>query len=621
MASRESSSAFRFHFVMLGVWCIGLSFTLFLSNQMAAAEQREHDLRLDREANERFEAFTNGLDEAAYALDVTNRLFAILGDVSREQFNAFVEPLQSNYPYILSFAYQRIIRQAQRAEFEASMRWFARDFRIHEIRGGKRVPAAHKPMYRVVDYLFPLDGNEAALGVDVLSISEMEEAAARAAVTGEITSTRLYRLVRGNGKDLGFTMIKPVYETSAKPAGLNTGASTIIGYTAVVFDARNLVRRILAQGGFLAENGYAVTVYSGADLDEAELIYSHPEHGPEHTPAKFGASDEGVVRTFDIAGTPWRMVVSRTSPHGAGVVVASKAVLILGLLLTAALSMYLRSAAHRVVALKNANSALEEDIMLREKAQQALIRSEAELRELASHQQRIREDERKHMAREIHDDLGQHLLVLRMDVSAIAANIGEKCPEAKARLDDVVLNIDATIKSARDIINHLRPSVLDLGAYEALRWLVGHMNKLDKVHFSFECADEDAFSCLNEEQATSVFRAVQESMTNVVRHANATSSTIRACRSEQALVIDISDNGRGVFPNDKRKPRSFGLIGIRERISAIGGTCTLSSTPEDGTTLHFRIPVSTEGSSGQQVESPHRVPESRRQQEGSPVLP
>lgn len=579
-------------FIRAAVLCVvlaGLCLTLLLSAWISAAEKRESEAMFQQEAGERIDAFAAGMANAIHALNTVNSLFVMLDEVSREQFSAFTGPLLEKYPHVLAFTYQRLIPGTSRRAYERSMRRSFNDFKITEMRDSKRVTAAGKTRYRVVDYVSPLRGNEDVLGVDASSIPEMEEAAARAMSTGAIAATRPFRLVRDNGQHLGFTLLKPVYQKSLKSEeGSHQGKREIVGFTAATFNAFNLAYRIMEQGGFLTNSTFSVQLYVGNAHDAANQIFSHPQQ--EYLRDVENNDIHHVIRSLEVAGLTWNIVVSAPKSSGNEAEPASRVTLLFGIIFTAVLAVFIYQMLHREVALKSAVDALEKDNALRKSAESALRSSEAELRQLAAHQMRVKEDERKHMAREIHDDLGQSLLVLRMDVCAITRDVREKCPEAESRMGFVLTQIDATIKSTREIINHLRPSVLDLGAYDALQWLMNHMNKLGKVRFSFDCPDEDVFTGLKEDTAISLFRAVQEAMTNVIRHANATSSVVRVRDDGTHFRIEVSDNGTGHFPNDKRKPRSFGLIGIRERIAAMAGEMSITTTSGQGTVVVITIP-------------------------------
>lgn len=232
---------------------------------------------------------------------------------------------------------------------------------------------------------------------------------------------------------------------------------------------------------------------------------------------------------------------------------------------------------------------LEHEIEERKKAENALRQSQATLRELAAYQERIREDERKRIAREIHDELGQNLLALRLDVSALHARTGDRHPLLQQRATAALDYIDTTMKSIRSIMNNLRPSVLDLGLPAAIEWQLRQFERRTGVPCELTMNDDGVE--VPEAQATAVFRILQESLNNIGRHARATRVRIVLYIEEDHLHFSIRDNGVGMLPGDRRKVRRFGLIGIQERVAMLGGEIDIDSTPGEGTVLQMRIPM------------------------------
>lgn len=231
------------------------------------------------------------------------------------------------------------------------------------------------------------------------------------------------------------------------------------------------------------------------------------------------------------------------------------------------------------------------DLTERKEAELALRQSQNELRELTAHQERVKEDERKRIAREIHDDLGQNLLALRIDVSMLDSATAAVHPVLNAKVRGVLAQIDSTMRSIRAIINDLRPSVLDLGLMAAIEWQVQQFRRRHAIPCDLLVDEGDFDALLDEESATSVFRIVQESLTNISRHAYASRAEIRIRRDGDMLVITIADDGVGTFPGNQRKPRSFGLIGIRERVHRMDGEFRVDSQPGQGTVLTISIAI------------------------------
>ncbi len=223
---------------------------------------------------------------------------------------------------------------------------------------------------------------------------------------------------------------------------------------------------------------------------------------------------------------------------------------------------------------------------------QALQESRQLLRQLASHQEKIKEEERKRIAREIHDELGQNLLALRIDASLLHERTLGTHPILNRKAKFALDHIDATIKSVRAIINDLRPAVLDLGLQAAIEWQVEEFRRRSGIACQLNVGTEDFGRALEEHTATALFRILQESLTNVLRHARASAVRVTlACRSNH-FSMEIADNGVGFAAEDREKRQSFGLQGMEERLRALSGSLSIDSAPGAGTTVTVSVPVS-----------------------------
>ncbi|MFT5961241.1 MAG: PAS domain S-box-containing protein [Burkholderiaceae bacterium] len=243
-------------------------------------------------------------------------------------------------------------------------------------------------------------------------------------------------------------------------------------------------------------------------------------------------------------------------------------------------------------ALVQAITMLQSEVSERRRIEYELLQLQSLLRELAAHQDQIKEDERKRIAREIHDELGQNLLALRLDVSMLMARCGQRHPRLSQKAAGALGQIDAIMASVRAVINNLRPGVLDCGLHAAIEWQVREFQRRSLVvcdlhvdHMEFE---------LDDHRATALFRILQESLTNINRHAQATRVSIALKRSGNRLSLSIADNGIGIRPGCRRKVNSFGLVGITERIHHLNGELTINSTRGRGTTLQMTIPIQSD---------------------------
>ena len=188
-----------------------------------------------------------------------------------------------------------------------------------------------------------------------------------------------------------------------------------------------------------------------------------------------------------------------------------------------------------------------------------LVESKQLLRQLASHQEKIKEDERKRIAREIHDELGQNLLALRIDASLLHERTLTSHPRLNQKAKYALEQIDATIKSVRTIINDLRPPVLDLGLQAAIEWQVEEFRRRSGIACELLVGSENFDEGLDEHTATALFRILQESLTNILRHAHATRVRVSLERDGHQLGMEVADNGVGMPTSGKRNRLSFGL--------------------------------------------------------------
>ena len=218
--------------------------------------------------------------------------------------------------------------------------------------------------------------------------------------------------------------------------------------------------------------------------------------------------------------------------------------------------------------------------------QEEARRSRARLAELTAHIEQVKEQERTRIAREIHDDLGGNLTAIKMALAMLVPRLPDDASlqERAAYLDHLV---DRTIEAVHRISLDLRPSTLDLGIVAALEWQAREFEKQSGIACIFRSFDADIE--LAQDHASALFRIFQEALTNIAKHAGATRVTVSLRRQRQHLILSICDNGRGITPADRLKPQSFGLRGMGERATALGGTMTLSAAPGGGTMVTVKI--------------------------------
>lgn len=232
------------------------------------------------------------------------------------------------------------------------------------------------------------------------------------------------------------------------------------------------------------------------------------------------------------------------------------------------------------------------DISRNKEAENLLRQSEEDLRDLASSLQNVREEERAAIAREIHDELGQQLTAIKLDVSWLDRKItGDTV--IKDRISGVLTMLTEMIHSIRRISTQLRPSILDdLGLLEALKWLARDFQKRTGIRIELECPEES----LKVEPAitTGLFRIFQETLTNIARHAEATDVSARLYTEEDRLILTIMDNGKGFDPAAAKKKKTLGLLGMKERTLMMKGAYEIDSQPGKGTILRFSVPLQSQ---------------------------
>lgn len=230
-----------------------------------------------------------------------------------------------------------------------------------------------------------------------------------------------------------------------------------------------------------------------------------------------------------------------------------------------------------------------QDITPRKQAERELEESRAQLRELSAFLQSVREDERIRIARELHDELGQVLTALKMDLAWLGSRfLPDQTPlieKAKAMSG----LIDSTVEAVYRIAEDLRPVMLDdLGLVPAIEWLIQQFQNRTGIESELSIDGEDL--AVSGQIATCVFRILQEALTNVSRHAEASKVVASLKATADEIVLEVRDNGKGMSFEQERKRKSYGLIGIRERTYMVGGAMDIASTPGAGTVLEVSIP-------------------------------
>ncbi len=246
------------------------------------------------------------------------------------------------------------------------------------------------------------------------------------------------------------------------------------------------------------------------------------------------------------------------------------------------------------------------DITDRKKWETELSKAQEQMKKFAAHLQNVREEERLEIARELHDELGQILIAIKIDMGMLKQNI-LKCPDSNVtegiitKFDQLFVLVDNTINTTRKIMTDLRPEVLYLlGFIEAAKLQVEKFRERYDIMCEFET--EITNPDLNPQQSVALYRIVQEALTNIAKHANATQVKVQMTVNGDKLILQISDNGIGIKENSKAKPDSYGLIGMQERAFLLDGEFTISGHEGVGTVVKVEIPYSENKNMNKQLE-------------------
>ena len=234
------------------------------------------------------------------------------------------------------------------------------------------------------------------------------------------------------------------------------------------------------------------------------------------------------------------------------------------------------------------------DITLRKQYEDALKRRQDELRALSAQVLDAREEEKTRIARELHDELGQMLTALKMDLGWMQERLANAAPELTAKAAKMGETLNQTVTSVRRIAADLRPLMLDdLGLPDATAWLVEDFAQRSGVKCDFRMALKEELAGLERNLANTVYRALQESLTNIARHAQARNAWIVLAEDDDAIRLEVEDDGRGIAVEDLAKSRCLGLKGMRERVSYVGGTLEVERAPRGGTRVTLRVPLAS----------------------------
>lgn len=229
------------------------------------------------------------------------------------------------------------------------------------------------------------------------------------------------------------------------------------------------------------------------------------------------------------------------------------------------------------------------DITERKEAEERLRRSSKLLRELATHLQSIREEERTMISQEIHDELGQVLTALKIQVSLLGNKLNKNQEPLKQKINSLADMIDSSVESVQKISSKLRPGILDeLGLIAAIEWQAEEFQKLTNIKCSLALPKDELK--LENDKATAIFRIFQEALTNVTRHSEANKVVVSLFNHQSNIYLEIHDNGKGITQEQIKDFKSLGIHGMNERAMVFGGEVLIEGFSGKGTTVKVEIP-------------------------------
>ena len=557
------------------------------------------DTAIEQDASARFAAMVNNAQATlngrvkSYAdvLRGTSSLFQITETVTREQFHRYVKGLEldTEFPGIETVNFARHITDAERPAFEAEMRAQLPNagvdpstFRIF--------PPGHRAEYTVLTYIEPRDPWTNRYGLDLQARATVALTLAGSRDTGEPSTSGTRVKLHTSGS--GLAMRIPVYRPGMPMKTVEDRRAAYIGSVGIGFGVDRLVHGVLEsmpQGMHLVISGMSPDEVPGGPRGVYRRMVFFDNMAGKQIPSAaafelslpIGVSKRDWVAVFRIPKSKLNSDLDSYLPLAA--------------MLVGALGTFLLFTLYQTLSLSRQRAiSLAREMTQELRASEARLQQTNErLRRLAAHAENIKESERKRIAREIHDDLGQNLLALRIEADLLAARTAQNHPHLHARARWTRDQIDATIKSVRQIINDLRPNVLDLGLDAAVDWQISEFQRRTGV--PCELIQESDEILVDDRCATTLFRILQESLTNVTRHACATHVRVELVCTTNRVAMSVIDNGIGIKDIGRHKAGSFGLVGVEERVGILGGIFEVSNAPGGGTKVHVSLPIEGTG--------------------------
>jgi signal transduction histidine kinase len=579
-----------------GLFSVGIGAVFYLVTARSVesdAQQRFANQALIAQSNidARIKSYSDLLRAAA-------SMFHANAPISRSTFHDFVIGLKlpQQFPAVEVINYAEFVLDQDREKIEQRLRREYGD-EIGKGRSSLIMPPGRRPSYSILTVAEPTWLG--TIGIDVGGRPEVRPTVRRMIDTGDFVHSGIpIEAITGPNR-IGLGIRLPIYRAGVPTNTVDERRAAYIGSMGIAVSVPKLVKDVLQE---MRIKNVRMTLIDASPGPQALMLPAlaggrllFDSVGTEHVPAPPLNFDTGEyfseTVTTKFQGRLWKVIFStgKTDFYTGFDAYFPWLAMMFGMISAAllyALFHTLSSSRQRALAM-----AEEMTSELRDNEAE-LKRSHEQLRRLAAHAEQIKEVERKRIAREIHDDLGQNLLALRIEAEMLSSRTAANHPRLHQRASWTLLQIDATIKSVRQIINDLRPNVLDLGLAAAVEWQIAEFKRRTGIACTLAGDDLDRAD-VNDHCATAFFRILQESLNNIARHAKATHVRVELkldTLEPYRLSMTVADNGIGMPANGLR-PGSFGLVGIEERVKLLHGTFLIHSKPGAGTILSVSIPL------------------------------
>lgn len=580
------------------IWWVGLTLSCAVALLFYGATSKsiEHDSRERFKVQARTAQQTIAAELKSYAdlLHGTAGLFQVTGTLSRSQFHRYVASLslREHFPAIETLNIARQVTEKERSAFELQADGEQADDDMPDYPSMQLKPPGRRDSYTVLSYVEPPDYRQALYGIDLAWPPARAKQLEQSRDSGDVLNNGLPSRLAERPGMVGMVMRMPVYRTGLPLSTQAERRAAYLGSVGIGFDLRTLIERVLET---MPGQDLRVVLHDAGTRDQLrQSPASARDFLFDSQSGQIAAPDQNQPEAFsttlliDYNGRVWdaRFSTTQHALYSRFDTYFPWLAMLAGFISTMLIYILFHTlSSSRMRAIQMAKAMTQK---LRD-SQAKLQMSHQKLRRLAAHADQIKEEERKRIAREIHDDLGQNLLVLRIDADMLASRTRHQHPRLNARARSTLSHIDATIKSVRQIINDLRPTVLDLGLNAAVEWQIAEFRR--RTGIVCELNDHQTEILIDDHCATALFRILQESLSNIIQHAAASLVQVELVSDQRTLSMTVRDNGVGLHLDGRGKLDSFGLVGIEERVKLLGGMFSIHSSPGAGMTIRVTIPL------------------------------